>query len=146
MIARGNEARSGNDTRVAGAGPAPLLPSRPGNRREADSPRQPEAARTVSRLRPSFDCAKARSRTERLICSDSQLAQLDRELGRLHAQARAGARDPAEFKRRGDAEWRRRETTCADRGCLLAWYAHRRAQLLDEIDEQRAPRSGVAGR
>ncbi|HUR88801.1 MAG TPA: hypothetical protein VMZ74_06930 [Ramlibacter sp.] len=102
-----------NDTRVAGA------------------PRAPAA-------RPSFDCAKAHSRAERMICGDAQLAQLDRELGQLYSRAKARAADPADFKRHSDAEWRRRETSCSDRQCLLAWYAQRRAQLLDEIDARRA--------
>ena len=31
--------------------------------------------------KPSFDCAKARTATERLICSDADLARLDSELG-----------------------------------------------------------------
>lgn len=87
---------------------------------------------------PSFDCGKARSPSERTICSDSELAQLDRSLGRLHARARNAAPDAAAFRRRNDQEWRRRESSCrGDRECLLDWYAHRRGQLLDDIDESR---------
>jgi hypothetical protein len=104
-----------NDTRVAGASRAPRIPP----------------------VRPSFDCAKAHSRPERIICSDEQLAQLDRELGQLYSRAKARSADPADFKRRSDAEWRRREATCSDRQCLLGWYVQRRAQLLDEIDARR---------
>jgi len=108
-----------NDTRVAGA--APTAP-----------------AATAARARPSFDCTKAHSRTERLICGDQQLAQLDRELGNLYARAKAASANPADFRRRSDAQWKKREESCRDRECLLAWYAQRRAQLLDEIDEQRS--------
>jgi hypothetical protein len=113
-----------SDTRVAGAAAAPR----------------------TSPVRPSFDCSKARSRSERLICADPQLAQLDRELGRLHAQAKAAAPDAKDFKRRSDAEWKRREQGCRDRACLLAWYAQRRTQLLDEIDAQHARRTATATR
>ncbi|HEY1227690.1 MAG TPA: hypothetical protein VGF26_10240, partial [Ramlibacter sp.] len=67
--------------------------------------------------RPSFDCAKARSRSERLICSDPQLAALDRDTGRLHARAKAAARNPAAFRRQNDAEWKQREAQCRDKAC-----------------------------
>lgn len=96
---------------------------------------------------PSFDCAKARSPSELAICSDPQLAQLDRDLGRLHARAKESAADPADFRRRNDAEWRRRETGCrGDRECLLRWYAERRAQLVDEIGAAAAERQPTAPR
>jgi hypothetical protein len=88
--------------------------------------------------RPSFDCAKARSTPERLICADAELARLDRELGRLHARAKAAAPDAAAFKRQNDAEWRRREAECRDRDCLLGWYAERRQQLQESLSESRA--------
>lgn len=93
-----------------------------------------------ARARPSFDCARARSTPEKIICSDQELSRLDRELGRLHAQAEAVARDRAAFKRQNDAEWLRREATCRDRACLQDWYAHRRDQLLDELGSQQAGR------
>jgi uncharacterized protein len=87
---------------------------------------------------PSFDCAKARSPAERTICSDPELAQLDRNLGRLHARAKNSTPDRAGFRRENDAEWRWRESTCRDdRNCLLRWYAHRRDQLLMDIEEAR---------
>jgi uncharacterized protein len=92
----------------------------------ASSARAPQRAALP---KPSFDCGKARSYAERTICSDAGLAQLDRDLGRLHAKAKHAARDPAAFKRQNDAEWHRREATCRDRGCLLRWYADRRQQL-----------------
>ena len=46
--------------------------------------------------------------------------------------------DTAAFRRHNDQEWRRRESTCrGDRECLLDWYAQRREQLLDNIDDAR---------
>ena len=94
--------------------------------------------RPQQQARPSFDCNKARSPSERAICSDSYLAQLDRDLGRLHARARNSTSDAVAFRRQNDQEWRRRESTCrGDRECLLNWYAHRRDQLLDDIDDAR---------
>ena len=93
--------------------------------------RPPEMATGNS---PSFDCRRARSNTEKLICSDAELARLDRELGRAYGRAKNTASDPAAFQRQSELEWRRRETICQDRGCLLRWYAYRRAQLVAAID------------
>lgn len=88
-------------------------------------------------IRPSFNCANARSRAERIICSDPELARQDRELGRLYARARDAAPDSAAFRRQSEQEWRRREATCEDRECLLRWYAQRRSQLNADIAESR---------
>ncbi len=39
---------------------------------------------------PSFDCAKAEGTTQRLVCSDANLAMLDREVDRIFILARVG--------------------------------------------------------
>lgn len=122
---RADERRS--DTRVAGAGPLAAA---------APVPRPAAPVALVPTGRPSFNCRKAHSRSEKMICGDPHLAQLDRELGQLYARAKSGTRNVADFQRRSDAEWRRRESSCSDRGCLLAWYAQRREQLLGEIESQ----------
>ena len=111
--------------------PAPAAPPPP---KEQVAKAEPPAPRTdvAPRVRPSFDCSRARSNSERLICSDPQLAQLDRELGNLHARVRNETSDPDGFRRRSEDEWRRREFVCRDKECLLDWYAERREQLLDE--------------
>jgi uncharacterized protein len=86
----------------------------------------PAPRRTTS---PSFDCAKARSTTEKLICGDEELARMDRDLGRLHQRAKEAAPDRRAFQRNSDAEWQQREDTCRDRECLRNWYAERRQEL-----------------
>ena len=90
------------------------------------------------RVRPSFDCARARSVPEKLICSDEQLARLDRELGQLHAKVKSVTNDPVRFRRENEAQWRMREATCRDRSCLRWWYAQRREQLLDDLEDARS--------
>jgi len=87
---------------------------------------------------PSFDCAKAHSPAERLICSDAELAALDVELAALYAQAKAAAPDQAAFAQESRSEWSQRESTCTDKQCLIEWYAHRRAQLSAYTPEARA--------
>ena len=107
------------------------------------APPAPQEANPATRLQPSFDCGKARSAAEKMICSDAELARLDRELGRVYARAKNVTVDAAAFKRQNNDEWRRRDATCrGDRDCLLRWYAQRHDQLMDDIDEaqdQRRP-------
>jgi uncharacterized protein len=87
------------------------------------------AAATTARTRPSFDCSKARSTNEKLICGDEELASLDRELGRLYSRAKERADDRRAFQQDSDRQWQQRESNCQDRECLRRWYAQRRAQL-----------------
>lgn len=83
---------------------------------------------------PSFNCAKAGSVPEKLICSDPELSQLDRELSRIYLQAKNATTDRAAFRRNQDREWLKRESTCLDRICLLGWYVERREQLMMDIN------------
>lgn len=115
----------------AASPPAPVRRPEPAPARQVRS--APAPATTVARVSPSFDCAKARSTPERLICADPELSRLDRELGSLYARARAAAPNAAAFRRQQDVEWRRREQTCRDRECLLRWYAQRRVQLEESL-------------
>ena len=84
----------------------------------------------------SFDCAKAKSRAEILVCSDSELSSLDDDLAKIYLKAKSLASSPADFKAQGEREWKKRETTCIDKQCLLAWYSQRRDQLLSVINAQ----------
>jgi uncharacterized protein/uncharacterized tellurite resistance protein B-like protein len=77
----------------------------------------------------SFDCSKARSRADKLICSDPELSKMDDDLGALYRQARAVASNPALFKKSNSDAWNLREKTCVDRACLVDWYQKRSAQL-----------------
>jgi hypothetical protein len=123
-------------TAVMGAPPA--QPAPPATPRTASVEAGPPARTRPAVAGPSFDCAMARSTTERLICGDPDLARQDRELGRLYARAKAAAPDAAAFWRENNVEWKAREATCRDRDCLVAWYAQRRAQLTAALDESPA--------
>lgn len=78
---------------------------------------------------PSFDCKKARSASEKTICGDAELSRMDRELAELYRAARAAAKDPQAFRQAAAEEWRIREESCRDRGCLIQWYQKRKLQL-----------------
>lgn len=114
----------------------PVEPPQAAQREPAPVPAAPTVAKIDAK--PSFDCSRARSPSEKIICADPDLARQDRELGRLFARAKAAAPDPAAFQRESDARWHEREAECRDRECLQRWYAQRRGELAS------APASGEA--
>ncbi|MDP3759254.1 MAG: hypothetical protein Q8R01_01900 [Ramlibacter sp.] len=93
-----------------------------------DKPAQrPLQKKVAARQAPqSPACAAARTTAERLICSDAELARLDREVGYLQARARNAWKY--------ETEWRRRESQCRDRACLMQLMAAKRSQLMAEIN------------
>lgn len=88
---------------------------------------RPTQRKVASRAVPASPaCASARTRSEKLICSDSELARLDREVSHLEARSRNAHRD--------EEDWRRREASCRDRACLLRVFSSRRSQLMADIN------------
>lgn len=75
---------------------------------------------------PSFDCRKAKSTAEKLICADSQLSSLDRELSNYYIQAKQISFDKENFKKETEAAWIKRERECFDKNCLINWYTARK--------------------
>lgn len=90
----------------------------------------PEPALTSSG-RPSFDCRRARSRVERMICGDERLAALDRVTLSLYNRRldRAGSRTRARL-RQSQEQFLQRRDDCRRAGCVADRYRAR----LDEID------------
>jgi uncharacterized protein/uncharacterized tellurite resistance protein B-like protein len=76
----------------------------------------------------SFNCAKASSPNDLMICADPQLSTMDDDLAVLYRTAKAAAPDAVAFKKETNYEWRKRQR-CADRSCLVAWYQRRSTQL-----------------
>jgi len=100
----------------------PARPAQNENARER-APQRKVASRQV-RAGPA--CASARTTAEKLICSDAELARLDREVGYLQARARNAWKY--------EDEWRRREAMCRDRACILQVIANKRSQLMADIN------------
>lgn len=74
------------------------------------------------------------SASARAVCADPELAQLDRDLARLGAQAASVTADAEGFRRRQKQAWSRRESTCGgNKACLRDWYAQRKRQLFNEF-------------
>lgn len=87
-----------------------------------------------STLAASFDCAKARSDAENLICADPELSRRDELLAELYTRRKATAPDKAAFKRQNVARWKQREAQCHDKACLEAWYDSRMTELQGTSD------------
>jgi len=87
---------------------------------------------------PSFDCAKARSGNEKMICSDVMLARLDRAVSETWSSELANENDPgrkAKLKTSQTAWLNGRDRTCAGVSrvaCLVAYYRARLAALENE--------------
>lgn len=84
----------------------------------------------------SFDCAKAHSDSEHLICGDAELAADDVELAGLYAKAKAVTADRATFKEHVRKQWNYREHNCHDRGCVAHWYADQKQWFRNFLNGQ----------
>jgi len=72
-------------------------------------------------FKPSFSCSKAKSVSEKLICSDSELSTLDNELFELYKKAKE-KNNTLEFKEETTRAWKYRENNCFDKQCLVTWF------------------------
>jgi uncharacterized protein len=78
----------------------------------------------------SFDCAKARSASEKLLCGDTQLRELDEHLARYYSAARIELRSAASCLQSDQAQWlRSTRDACPDAACLKNAYLNRLAEL-----------------
>lgn len=79
----------------------------------------------------SFDCAKAQTQVEKLICSDAELSRLDEELTATYAVA-LKMDDKAASIRQAQQQWLKRRNDCSDRNCLIHTYVMRIASFSAE--------------
>jgi len=82
-----------------------------------------------SKIITSFDCKKAHSTSEKLICSDAELASLDLGLATVFAQAKAVAPDKKAFAASARTTWNWRNANCFNKSCLVTWYNEQRERL-----------------
>ncbi len=78
----------------------------------------------------SFDCAKASTKLEKLICSDKELNALDDALGKAYKKALGNATDRDALKN-GQKEWLKNTLRPCDidKACLVPAYKNRIAAL-----------------
>lgn len=92
------------------------------------------AAPVLAQQGPSFDCTKAGSGAEELVCADAELARLDRLVAKRYAAALDRAGDAAGELRAYQRGWIKGRDECwkADdqRECVAAAYLRREAELV----------------
>lgn len=89
----------------------------------------PAKVEDTSPFSPSFDCQKASSGPERLICSDRELSKLDVELSQSYMKARDKAEDKKTLRSQQLAWMKSRRNACSDKACMAQAYKDRIAQL-----------------
>lgn len=98
----------------------------------------PEKASSPIAAQPSFDCAKASNRVERLICGDEELARLDVKLLEIynlakdeHPRSHDGDTGKSSFPLGADqTRWRTKvRDACKDVACLKTAYEHRAIEI-----------------
>jgi len=72
----------------------------------------------------SFDCAKASTKIEKLICTDAALSKLDEELAVAY-KAALQDENRAESIRQTQKQWMKERNTCTDADCVKRAYAAR---------------------
>lgn len=76
----------------------------------------------------SFDCMKAATNIEKLICSDSTLSKLDEDLSSAYKAAFKNHLQSESIKQK-QKQWIRDRNACLDNSCLQTQYKARIAQL-----------------
>lgn len=107
------------ETRVQPTKVAEVLPAEPVQQIAQMSPAETAQAAASPDIVASFDCAKASSKIEKLICSDAVTANADSELAGNYREAVARSNDKIAL-RKEQREWLSRErNACADTACLI---------------------------
>jgi uncharacterized protein len=76
----------------------------------------------------SFDCAKASTKVETMICGDAELSKLDEDLNTAYLSAMQDG-SLTKAARRDQKEWLKVRNGCADKKCVKDIYESRIAQL-----------------
>ena len=76
----------------------------------------------------SFDCSKATTKIEKMICSDTELSKLDEELAEAYNEALRKVAYPTDLKRE-QKEWLKERNLCTDIECIGNRYRQRLASL-----------------
>jgi uncharacterized protein YecT (DUF1311 family) len=86
-------------------------------------------AENVNRFHASFDCTKAATKVEVLVCNSQDLSRLDHILFRTYQEAMGFTRNPLPI-RRSQRQWLKKERdSCVDRSCLQTLYEKRINEL-----------------
>ena len=86
----------------------------------------------------SFDCAKAQSKVEHLVCDNQEISKLDEELSAAYKVAAQDKQRAASVKQ-AQKKWLRERNNCADAACVKRAYEMRLSALSGEKPETSTP-------
>jgi len=76
----------------------------------------------------SFDCSKAGTKVEKMICADPELSKLDEDLSAAYKKALKESSDPATLKQQ-QRDWMKERNKCTDAQCVKHAYNQRLSSL-----------------
>lgn len=76
----------------------------------------------------SFDCTKAKTNIEKMICADPELSALDENLSKVFKESLKSADDKEQLKKEQFA-WMKERNLCKDNACSKKSYKSRTAEL-----------------
>ncbi len=83
----------------------------------------------------SFDCAKAKTKIDKLICSDAGLSEADEKLNAVYKEVLAKSPVPEDTKQE-QLEWvKQSRNTCKDPDCLQQAYTSRISDLQEQLEK-----------
>jgi uncharacterized protein len=128
------------------ANATPLSPVHADSTKRAAGATTPITQHPVTATKPSFDCANARSSIERLVCTDAELASLDRGLGTAYDDAMRKWPDAEKATQRSAQQaWIARRDACAKhedtRSCVEASYRQRLVEVQIKGGQLVAPKA-----
>ncbi len=83
----------------------------------------------------SFDCAKATTKVEKLVCADIALSAQDDALAATYRQAASLTKPGDSEPKASQRAWLKQRNACADAKCVAAAYRARIAELEDAIGQ-----------
>lgn len=120
-----NAATPVSDTAPQSAPQAVSAQSQPSQQDQGTATMKPAPAQSSQpAIVASFDCSKAASKIEKLICSSSQTADADRRLTAVYRAAVSKSTDQAALKQQ-QRDWLKERNACDDSACLLKVTAAR---------------------
>ena len=92
---------------------------------------------TISLFGASFDCSKAKTNVEKMICSDKELSVMDENLSKVFKEAIKYTKEKNQLKNEQFA-WMKKRNGCKDVKCLIDSY-HLQLDYLEKKTQDRHP-------
>ena len=101
---------------------------------------------SVNSQAASFNCAKAKSYSEKEVCDSKQLSKLDEDLDKVFKKVLAATSDKASLKTE-QADWLKEREACGDKSCITDVYQSRIEELntqLENVSDNRIASDSVS--